>query len=298
MPVTYPLGPPSVSGNNITVDEALANPTRITRDIADLVMQRFFADRIFSSGGGVSGGAILFERPNVLTTDLYAARDVQEVAPGSEFPVLTFSRGVPMVARPRKIGGKFAVTKEARLRNDARLVQRAMQQTANTIRRRAEQMALAEIAAVSAAETRSRAGISWSAAVGLTDSTRTRGNEPLADLVESQELADLEERGHVYNGVVLHPTQMSDLVKIYGALGVGQMFNSVGITEWFSTPRQTAGRALLYEAAAVGEWRNEFPLLERVWEDDPHEQTWYQWSISPAMFVDNPFAFLEVTGIA
>jgi hypothetical protein len=58
-PTAYPLGPPTISGNQITVDELLNQPERITRDIADLAMQRFYMDRVFTAGGGVNGGAVL-----------------------------------------------------------------------------------------------------------------------------------------------------------------------------------------------------------------------------------------------
>jgi hypothetical protein len=55
MPTTHPLGPPTVSGTSITVDTMLQQPTRVTRMIMDLTLERFVADRLFSSGGGVTG---------------------------------------------------------------------------------------------------------------------------------------------------------------------------------------------------------------------------------------------------
>jgi hypothetical protein len=68
------------------------------------------------------------------------------------------------------------------------------------------------------------------------------------------------------------------------------------------TPRYTAGRALLFESGAVGEWRNEFPLEEETeWEgvaSGGRQRWWYQWSISPLFLVDNPYALLEIRGIA
>lgn len=302
-PIAYPLGAPVVNGTEITVDQMLNSPTQITRTVADLATSgRFFAPRIFTTGGDVEGGAILFERPNPLATDLYASRDVQEVAPGEEFPLLTFDRGVPMVATPRKIGGKWFVTKEARKRNDVRSVTRAMVQTANTITRKTEQMAIAALEAVVTSDSRTRTGISWSAAAALTFNTKTDANGPLADLVETAEMIDLEERGHTLNGIVMHPSQYSDLVKIYGVTGVGEMFRSVGITEWFSTPRVAPGTAYMYEQGGVGEWRNEFPLEGEVDEEGVaaggRQRTWYQWSISPVMLVDDPFAFIKLVGIA
>src|SRR3982751_6244634 len=63
-PVAFPLGAPTITGTTVTVDQALQQPSVVLRTIADLSMQRFFADRIFSAGGGVEGGAVLYERPN------------------------------------------------------------------------------------------------------------------------------------------------------------------------------------------------------------------------------------------
>src|SRR5690349_3818888 len=103
-PVAYPLDPVSISGTTVTVDELVNDPSRITRDIADLAMLRFYMPQIFTAAGGVNGGALIFERPNTLDTDIYGGREPKEVAPGEEFPMQIFQRGVPMVARPRKIG--------------------------------------------------------------------------------------------------------------------------------------------------------------------------------------------------
>ena len=53
----HPLGPPTLSGNELTIDTMLNQPTRITNMIMDLSLQRFIIDRIFASAGGVTGGA-------------------------------------------------------------------------------------------------------------------------------------------------------------------------------------------------------------------------------------------------
>jgi hypothetical protein len=301
-PVAYPLGPPSISGNAITVDEALNDPTRITRDVADLTMQRFFLDRIFTPGGDISGGAILFERPNPLATDLWADRDVKEVAPGDEFPLLTFSRGVPMVARPRKIGGKWFVTKEARKRNNQALLTRYMRQTANTLRRRLELMGLAELSAVITAEARFRTGTSWSAYAALTTANRTGTSGPVADILATNLAIDLEERGNELTGAIFHPNQWASLAQIYGAENVSAVLTNIGLTEWFVTPRATAGTVLLYSPGQVGEWRNEFPLDEEVDVEvvaaGGRQRTWYQWSISPSFVVQDQFTLMELRGVA
>jgi hypothetical protein len=99
----YPLDAPTISGTTITVDELLKEPERITRDIADLAMQRFYMDRIFNTGGGVRGGSLLVELPNPQATDMYANRDIKEVAPGQAFPIIGFDRGVPTLAKPKEV---------------------------------------------------------------------------------------------------------------------------------------------------------------------------------------------------
>ncbi len=298
-PVTYPLDPASVEGTLITLDQYVENPTVITRSIAELSEQRMYAHRIFSSGPGVDGGAILFERPNPLLTDLYAERRMQEVAPGAQFPELTFARGVPMVQRPKKIGGKFDVTKEDRKRNRPQLVLNAITQAGNTLVRDVETMALGELNAVIAAESRTVSGQSWSTAAEATFNTKSAKNQPLADFIHAQVTIDMEERGVVLNGAILNPLDWANLTTIYGADNVASVLASAGITEYYTTPRQTHGKVKLYQAGTVGIWSNEFPLDQKTWEVPETDDTfWYQWSISPVMAVENQFAVVELTGVA
>lgn len=301
-PLPNPLAGPVVTNTSISLDVALQQPTVITRTIANLAAQNFFADRIFSVGGDVSGGAVLFERPPTVATDLYAERDVQEVAPGEEFPVLTFLRGQPVIATPRKIGGKWFITREAVKRNDTRLLTRYMSATANTIARKVDQMAIAVLEAAATAFTRTyAAGSTWSAAAAVTFNTKTAANQPLSDLIGANAAILLEERGHSLNAAVFHPTDWANLVRIYGPDGVRPALESVGITDVFISQRLTAGTAYLYERGMVGFWRNEFPLAEETEVEGVaaggRQRTWYQWSLSPTLGVDDQYVFLKLTGI-
>src|SRR3954447_12651873 len=98
--VAHPLGPPTIAGTTITVDTMLNQPTRITRMIMDLTLQRFIADRVFASAGGVTGGAVIYDEATV--NELYAARDVETIRPGMEFPIITSERQVPKIAPVEK----------------------------------------------------------------------------------------------------------------------------------------------------------------------------------------------------
>src|SRR6266576_1596780 len=163
-PVQHPLGAPTVSGTLYTVDMALNAPTRVTRTVMDLSLQRFFADRVFANTGGVTGGAVVYDE--LIANDLYLDRDIERVTPGDEFPIVTGSRRAPKVAEVEKWGGKFFVTIEARDRNDISVFTRNVRQLSNTIVRKINQRAVEVLeAAVQASPNRQVTGNSWGAVV-------------------------------------------------------------------------------------------------------------------------------------
>jgi hypothetical protein len=71
-PVGHPLGAPTVSGTEITVDTLSKQPTQVTKMVMDLTLQRFLLDRLFTSAGGVTGGAVLYDQ--VTENNLYHSR--------------------------------------------------------------------------------------------------------------------------------------------------------------------------------------------------------------------------------
>jgi hypothetical protein len=304
-PVAYPLSPATVSGTSVTVDVLVNNPTRITRDIARLADKKFFADKVFANVGGVEGGALLYELPPATATDLFAATGVQEVAPGDEFPIMSFLRGAPVVAKPRKIGGKWFVTKEAQKRNDTRQIAKAMQQTANTIALTLDSIAVAILQAAITANTRTSAGQSWATAAGVTNQAASGTNQAVADILVANKVLELEERGHTLNSILIHPNQELSLTEaaVRQSMSVDQLLAAAGITSWFSSPRITAGTAILFDSAnPPGLWATEFPLTQETeWEGPASggaQRWWYQWSVSPLLAVDDPYGILQLTGIA
>jgi hypothetical protein len=297
--VTYPLGPATVSGTTITVDQMVNQPSRITRDIARLTDQKFFASRVFSDAGSVEGGGILYELPPSLQTDLFAERGVQEIAPGQEHPIMTFLRGVPVLAKPRMIGGKWPVTRQARKRNDTRLIQRAIVQTANTIALTLDTMAIQVLNAAITANSRTLAGQSWATAAGVTLTNSSGTNQATSDLLTARRLVENEQRGASLNSALINPTQELNLGQAAALRGttIGQMFATAGITNYFVSSRVTAGTAILYEAGNVGGWANEFPFTAQMDYDPDTGITWYIYDVSPAVFVDNPYALVQLTGL-
>jgi hypothetical protein len=293
-PVAHPLGPPTVTGNTITVDTALKSPTRITRSLMDLTLQRFFADRVFSNAGGVSGGAVVYDE--VIANDLYLDRDIQRVAPGDEFPIVTSQRRAPKVAEVEKWGGKFFVTVEARDRNDVSVFTRHVRQLANTIVRKINQRAVEVLeAAVQASPTRQVTGNSWGAVITGGSTTSNSTVWPGFDFARAQSLAETDELGIVYNLWIMNPAEYLQLTRIYGP-ALNDLLSSIGV-DIFVTNRVTAGTAYVVAEGQVGQMRVEQPLATEQWYEEETQRYWTQSSVRPLMFVDNRMAVLKFVGL-
>lgn len=293
-PVQHPLSAPTISTTLYTVDLALKQPTRVTRTIMDLTLQRFFADRVFTNQGGVTGGAVIYDV--ALTNDIYLERDIGRVAPGQEFPIVTSLRRAPQVAAVEKWGGKFFTTDEARDRNDVSVYTRHIRQLANTIVRKINQRAVEVLDAAVATYTRTIAGVSWGSVVTAGSSASNATLWPGRDFAKAQYQAEVEELGIVYDLWIMNPAEYLNLATVYGNF-LGDLLTSLGLSV-FVTNRVTAGTAYVVAEGQPGQMRVEQPLATETWRDtDGRQQTWTQSSVRPVMFVDNPPAILKFTGL-
>lgn len=294
-PVAHPLGPPTITGTTITVDTALNSPTRVTRTLMDLTLQRFFADRVFTNAGGVTGGAVVYDE--LLANDLYLDRDIEMVNPGDEFPLVVGSRRAPKVAEVEKWGGKFFVTIEARDRNDVSVFTRNIRQLGNTIVRKINQRAVEVLdAAVNASPDRLIVGNDWSAVVTAGSSASNSNVWPGYDFARSQMEAETEELGIVYDLWIMNPQEYLQLARIYGP-GLNDLLGSLGINI-FVTNRVAAGNAYVVAQNQPGQMRVEQPLATEQWYEKGTQRFWTQSSVRPLMFIDNRFAVLKFTGLA
>lgn len=302
-PASYPLGAPTVSGTTVTVDVLLNQPTRITRVVNDIVASHWFLDRIFTRGGEVQGGALLYDR--VTTVDTYSDRDVERIEPGMEAPIVTGARQPPRVATVEKYGGKFPVPEEARDRNMLSAITNATRQLANTIVRKMHQRGLAEIAAAITEHSRTGAGLSWGDALALTETTRAANLEPAYDFAQVQEANENNELGYVYDTIIVNPRQATQLRTFYsgrdGRASLSTVLGDMGITDMISTPRKTIDSAYVLASGQVGEMRLEKPLRTVVVAEgapDLREQEWVQSTVRPVMAVTDPYAVFELTGLS
>ena len=292
----YPLGAPTISGNSITVDLMLKEPTRINQYISDIALKKYFADRNFRTGGGVTGGALLYSQ--LTANDLFATRGVQEVAPGAEFPEVSFDRPAPKVATVKKIGGKFRVTDEARDRNDLSSIETEGRKLGNTITRELHQRAIAELEASITAigSDVQMTGVSWADAAGLTLTTTANSAQPAADFAKAQLKAETFELGGTFDLWIVNPQEMSNFQITYGDRWRDVLTNN-GV-DMIASNVVTAGSAYVVEERMVGEFRTEQPLNTVTWRDESTESTWTQTSIRPVFAVTNPYSILKVAGLA
>ncbi|TWS25357.1 hypothetical protein FK268_09195 [Tsukamurella sputi] len=295
LPVQYPLGPPQVSGSTLTVDTMLREPTRITRYISDLSLQRFFADQVFSPIGGVSGGAILYTQ--LTYNDLYSTRDVANVAPGAEFPIVSADRPTPQVAQVEKFGGKFAVTDEARDRNDPSAIQMESMKLANTINRKLHQRAVATLNAAITSDT-TVGGNNWASVVTSGTSQATAQQWPAADLAKAQLVADRTELGVDFNLLLVNPQEKANFDIIYGASSQSSaaVLAAYGLT-MFATNRVAPGTAYLLASGQVGVMGVEKPISTETWREAEEQVTWVQTDVRPVFAVTNPYSVVKLTGI-
>lgn len=292
---SHPLGPPVVDGTTITVDLMLNQPTRVTRMIMDLTLQRFIADRIFASAGGVTGGAVVYDE--AVENELYTTRDVQRVAPGGEFPLVESERRAPKIAPVEKWGGKVFITDEARDRNDSASFVNKIRQLANTQVRKINQRSIEVLLASIAASDQTFTGRNWSTVVTGGASQTNADLWPLRDFAYAAQLAEQDELGVVYSLALMNPQEYTRLVIIYGARGLRELMAELGWTIYVSN-RVPAGQVFYVAERQVGELRVEKPLGTATWREEKTERTFVQSSVRPVQYVTNPFAVVRSTGHA
>lgn len=295
-PTSYPLGAPTTVNTQLTVDVALTNPAIITKRIADLTSQRFIVDKLFvGSGVSVAAGAIVYEQ--MQRDALFMSRDTEQRGPGDEYPVLTGTRGPALVAKSEDWGGRFWVSDEAKDRNDSRYLDQQVTQLSNTLVRKVNARAVAQIEAslAPAGNVESIVGNDWGAFQVLGSTPTPNRSQPLGDFARVQASADADELGVVYDMWLIHPTQHEALKIGYGAM-LPEVLAAAGI-EVFASNRVGVNSAYAIARQQVGFLDYERPLQTETWREQATRRTWIQSYVMPLMGIQNPFAIRKVVGL-
>lgn len=293
--IAYPLGAPSVKDGGITVDLMVNEPTRITRYLADMSMEGFFIDKIFSTSG-ISGGALLYDQ--LLVNDLYTTNDVGVVSPGGEFPMVEQPNRQPKVATPQKIGGKFAITDEARKRNNPLLLQQGVQRLANTIRRKMHEQgikALNDALTELGGDALTMVSTGWTTPTTTKAGDKVAAKEPTQDFIKAGLLAEQTDLGVEFDTWLVNPAQKAALMTYYGA-NYQQALSAWGVSIE-SSKLIPEGEALVVASGQVGAMALESPLTTETWDERRIQSTWIQSFVTPAFAVTNPMSIVKVTGL-
>lgn len=297
----YPPASPTIDANgNITLSTWLRTPTRVVRRLEDLTRARFIADQLFATGPEAVGGAVLFDQ--VIASDLFMARDVQQIAPGQEIPILTDEAPTPRLAAVAKWGGAVFITDEQRDRNAYDVAARQTTKLANTVLRKVDAVA---IATLEAAPINAATGTSW--AVGGT----TTDAQILQQLIAARGLIDNPDNGYQADIMLGNPAERDKLASRIELLklltganapviadGVDRVVARILGLDFFVSNRVPPGTIYIAQRRVIGGVSNETPLQTEVIPERRAQKTWIQSTRRLVPYVTDPKAATKLTGIA
>ncbi len=163
MPGAYPPAAPTLSGDLLTINRLLANPTLLQRRLRGIPDLRFIADQVLTNRYRTSGGAIAYE----MSEPVMNSRAIEAVSPGSEYPRDSPADGTAALAAVSKWGEAVPLTDE-KLKRSVYMGQeldRTLTKAANTVISKIDRLATAAMA--SAVTAVSAAAATWDNASAL-----------------------------------------------------------------------------------------------------------------------------------
>lgn len=292
----FPQANPTVSGANLTVSVFLNTPVRVQRAITDFTRQRFIMDKIFRQGPTATGGAVVYDV--VTSLFFYLDRDIQEIRPGSEFPILNGAEQLPSVAVVRKLGGEVMLTDEAVRRDNRALLSREMTRLGNNIVRYVDAAAIAALNAASILT--STASGAWA----------TNATDIISDLATAAELIYGPDFGYQPDTLIVNPVNHMGMVKnttLRSALPredtrpnnpiFGGYINMLEGIDILLTNRVPAGTAYLLQKMQAGNYSEEVPTYAKVIRDDRTETSYIHGARVTVPYVTDPLSVCKITGI-
>ena len=292
-----PFLAPTLSGSQLTVELALKQPTRIRDRIARLADEQIVLDKLYHLlGNTVQGGAFLF---NVLkASDYYLKNDVEQVAPGDEFPIVQGVDPETKQADVEKWGGTFGMPDEKVRRNDTVYLDNQVTQLANTIARKLDTQALAYLETALASGANTIPSNSWAelVTIGPPETLTPSRQLPSADLSAVHLANAMQQLGAKADLLILNPQEAHQLRVAYGDK-LDAMLKSAGMS-MFENARITAGTGYAVQRGQVGIIGFEMPLTVVAWHENKTQTSHVQAYCMPAFGIDKPYACKKLTGLA
>jgi ATP-dependent protease ClpP protease subunit len=128
-----------------------------------------------------------------------------------------------------------------------------------------------------------------------------RANAPAPKLrATSPELTRDNVTGYEYDTLLVAPAEELSLLN-FAQFDVGKLrdiLREIGIDELFTSNRVTAGSPILMASGQVGEYRVEKALGTETWREQKTQRNWFQTDVRPVAYVTDPFAALQINGVA
>lgn len=295
--VMYPPSPPTVAGRAITVDAWLQDPLRVQRTITQLTNERFIADRIFSPGGTATGGAVIYDQ--IVASDLYAARDIQAIEPGSEFPIVTGTEVAPLVAKTVKWGGAGIITYESRDRDRRDVLNRNLTRIRNTIIKKVDAVAVASLL-LAPINTMVAAGTWTNSAATIFKDVATAQTQVLK-LDMGYEITDALVSPTTLLNMVTNDKLISQLPRETGSvplrpLASRAMQGVLGLS-WYPSNRVGDNQVILLDGQTAGSISDERPLYSRVVDQPEKERVLIMAARLTVPYVTDPKSAIVINGV-
>ncbi|EHB53787.1 hypothetical protein MycrhDRAFT_4250 [Mycolicibacterium rhodesiae JS60] len=207
------LNPQISAGNQtLTVGTMMQQPARITERISTLAADQIILDKIFhTTGQTVTGGAMLFNVVRI--EEFFTENDVEQRAPGTEYPIVRAVDPQNQLAMVEDWGGKFEIDDLKLKRNAIEYMNDQTTQLANTIVEKLNKRALASLEEALAATggANNVPGHDWSSAVtvGPEASLSEGADLPAADLAACQLVGETARLGVKFDTLLLHPNELA-----------------------------------------------------------------------------------------
>lgn len=291
---TRPLGPPTYDGNDLTVSRFLKSTPIVEKVLTNMLLQRMFSGEIFDVGPRAESGSVAYSQI-VGEGSYYTTRDVEKIAPGSEFPNVGMDEETLLVATVDKWGGRIGLSYEDVETDRRDKLNRGLSRLTNTIARKVDTQA---IAAFNAAPLPTAAASGdWS--TGATDI--------LGDIQSAQSYTENLDIGYSLDTAILNPAQALDIRKdadIRGALPRettkdnflwARDLDGIAGLKYFVTNRCPAGTVYLVQRKMIGSISDRKPFYSRVIDQPLTEEYIVQAARVFVPFVTDPLAAFKIT---
>lgn len=280
----------------ISVDEALNHPSVITERVAEIASRDLFVETIFTTDSTpVDGGAVIYSKTT--EKNFFTEGDVTARQPGDEYAIVYRERPVAELARVEDYGAKFAVSDEARRRNNNVTFDNDVTTLANTVTRKLNQRAVETVQAAEAAgETNvvAHTGANWNTLRldGDPAQITPAAQRPIASIADAFAIAETKELGINYSKLIVSPSTKAAMRIAYGEK-LKDVLDSFGL-ELLTSTHIPDDRNYLIDPGKAGFVKFEEPLTVETWRDEHHRQTWVQAYAMPVMGITMPAAIATI----